>query len=366
MIIIMLLRMIVNYIFQGGIRMEVRDVTIIGGGPAGLYTAFYSGVRGMNVRLIEAQSELGGKVRLYPEKVIWDVGGVPPVTGSDFCRQIIQQGLTFDPVVELDTTVVDIKKRDDDVFEITAEDGRTFFSKAVIAAAGGGIITPQRLQVDGAERFEITNLHYTVQSLNTFRDKTVLISGGGNAAIDWANMLEDVARKVILSCRNETLKAHESEVDKLLCSSIDCQFLTSIQRLIADESGTKIDRVELKCGTEAGKIIDIDYVLVNHGYERELGFLKETSLALGLTENQQIAATADGRTNVKGLFAAGDVMQHEGKLNLLAGAFQDAGNAVNAAKQYIDPSAQSKGKVSSHNEVFAARNAAINKMKMSF
>ena len=248
---------------------------------------------------------------------------------------------------------------DDEFFEITAEDGRIFLSKSVVVAAGGGIIPPQRLQVAGAERYEITNLHYTVQSLSTFRDKTVLISGGGNAAIDWANLLEDVARKVILSCRNDTLKAHESEVDKLLCSSIDCQFRSSIKRLIADESGTKIDRVELQCGTDSGKIVDIDHVLVNHGYERELGFLKETSLALDLTEKQQISATADGRTNVEGLFAAGDVMQHDGKLNLLAGAFQDAGNAVNASKQYIDPSAQAKGKVSSHNEVFAARNAAI-------
>ncbi|TVP86521.1 MAG: NAD(P)/FAD-dependent oxidoreductase [Alkalicoccus sp.] len=168
----------------------------------------------------------------------------------------------------------------------------------------------------------------------------------------------------MVSCRNDTLQAHETEADKLLCSSIDCQFRSSNKQLITDESGTKIDRVELHCSIDSLKIIDIDHVLVNHGYERELGFLKETSLALNLTENQQIASSADAHKNVEGLFAAGDVMAHEGKLNLLADAFQDAGNAVNAAKQYIDPSTQAKGKVSSHNEVFSARNASIKRTKM--
>lgn len=335
--------------------MDIKDVTIIGGGPAGLYAAFYSGVRGLKTRLVESQGELGGKVRLYPEKMIWDVGGVPPVTGEGFRQNLITQGLTFDPEVRLKTTVVDIIQREDQLFEVITESGEVLLSKAVIAAVGGGIITPQRLEVEGAERFEITNLHYTVTSLNAFRGKTVLISGGGNAAIDWANELEGIAGKVILSCRNETLKAHESEVEKLMCSSIDCQFRTSIQRLIANEEGTLIKEVELKCGEE-DRVVEVDHVLVNHGYARELAFLQESSLALTMTEHQKISADGSGHTNVPGLFAAGDCLDQQGKLHLLAGAFQDAANAVNAVKTYLDPKANASGMVSSHNEVFAARN----------
>ncbi|SDO22643.1 NAD(P)/FAD-dependent oxidoreductase [Alkalicoccus daliensis] len=341
--------------------MTIKDVTVIGGGPAGLYAAFYSGVRGLQTRIVESQAELGGKVRLYPEKMIWDVGGVPPVTGEGFRKNLIAQGLTFDPEVMLQTTVEDIKKREDGIFEVITAEGESLLSRSVVIAAGGGIITPQRLEVEGAERFEITNLHYTVQSLKTFKDKTVLISGGGNAAIDWANELEGIAKNVILSCRNETLKAHESEVEKLMCSTIDCQFLTSIQRLIADEEGTLIKQVELKCGEEAGKIMEVDHVLVNHGYERELAFLKESSLGLEMSEHQRITADANGKTNIPGIFTAGDVMDHEGKLNLLAGAFQDAANAVNAVKTYLEPDANAKAMVSSHNEIFAARNKQLKK-----
>lgn len=341
------------------------DVTIIGGGPAGLYAAFYSGIRGLKVRILEAQGNLGGKVQLYPEKMIWDVGGLPPASGADFCRQLIEQGQTFDPEVHLYTTVKDVVKEEDGSFSVFTEEGEMFHSKAVICAAGGGIITPQRLEVEGAERYEITNLHYTVQSLDTFRDKTVLISGGGNAAIDWANELEGVAKNVILSCRNDTLKAHESEVEKLMCSTIECRFRTSIQRLIADKTGSHIEKVELQCGDQEGKIVEVDHVLVNHGYERELAFLNDTSLALSLTEQQLIETDSNGRTNVTGLFAAGDVVTHEGKLRLLAGAFQDAACAVNAAKQYIEPEAQAHGMVSSHNAAFTERNEQL-KQKRTF
>ncbi|PRO66071.1 NAD(P)/FAD-dependent oxidoreductase [Alkalicoccus urumqiensis] len=343
--------------------MTVTDITVIGGGPAGLYAAFYSGVRQMSVRLIEAQEELGGKVRLYPEKMIWDVGGVPPARGSEFRKNLIQQGLTFDPEVHTGTTVTDIKRQENGQFEIITHDGRSFASKTVIIAAGSGIINPQRLTIDGAERFEISNLHYTVQSLETFRGKNVLISGGGNAAIDWANELDDIAGRVILSCRSEVMKGHESEVNKVMCSNVDCQFRTSIHRLIASEDGSRIAQVELLCGEDEYRTVDVDHVIVNHGYERELTFLNDSTIALEQTGHQRIAADADGRTSIDGLYAAGDVVDYSGKLNLLAGAFQDAANAVNAAKQFVDPEAGAKGMVSSHNEVFKKRNEEMKKQE---
>ncbi|NJP37760.1 NAD(P)/FAD-dependent oxidoreductase [Alkalicoccus luteus] len=336
----------------------MKDVTIIGGGPAGLYATFYSGLRGMSVTLIEAQAQLGGKVRLYPEKVIWDAGGMPPLSGEDFCAGLVRQGRTFDPEVHLETIVADIKQTENG-FEVLTEGGSSFESSTVIVAAGGGIITPQRLEVEGAERFDMTNLHYTAQGLETFRDKTVLISGGGNTAVDWANELEGIAANVIISCRS-ALKGHEAVVEKVMCSTVDCMLQTSIQRLIADESGTRIKQVELQCGLDAGRIVDVDHVLVNHGYERELAFLNGTSLALEM-EEQRITAAANGATSVPGLFAAGDVALHPGKINLLAGAFHDAANAVNAAKTYVDPEAAASGMVSSHHSGFAERNEALKK-----
>ena len=176
---------------------ELFDITIIGGGPAGLYSAFYSGLRGMKTKIIESQGMLGGKVRIYPEKRIWDVGGLQPVLAQEFCENLIEQGLTFNPTVCLNQKVERIDK-DGDLFIITAGDGTHHYSKAVILANGSGIISPQKLEVEGAHKYELSNLHYTVGRLERFRGRHVLISGGGNTAIDWAVELMYVAKSVTL------------------------------------------------------------------------------------------------------------------------------------------------------------------------
>lgn len=176
---------------------QLFDVTIIGGGPAGLYSAFYSGLREMKTKIIEFQPFLGGKVHVYPEKMIWDVGGLTPVAGEKLIEQMIQQGLTFQPELVVGEKVTSIQKDDSGHFVIQTSTGEQHLSKTVILAVGGGILKPTKLEIEGAERFEVSNLHYTVKSLARFKGKTVLISGGGNAAIDWANELEPIAKKSI-------------------------------------------------------------------------------------------------------------------------------------------------------------------------
>lgn len=176
-------------------REELFDVTVIGGGPAGLYSAFYSGLREMKTKIIEFQPQLGGKIHVYPEKMIWDVGGLLPVTGDKLIEQLVQQGLTFQPEVVLNTKVESIIRNKDGTFTLKANDGKEHFSKTVIVATGSGILKPQKLSIEGAERFEVSNLNYTVKSLKRFKDKTIIISGGGNSAVDWANELEPIAKK---------------------------------------------------------------------------------------------------------------------------------------------------------------------------
>jgi len=346
---------------------DVYDVTIIGGGPAGLYSAFYSGVREMKTKLIESQPKLGGKVQLYPEKMIWDVGGLPPTTGAQFIKQFVTQGLTFDPTVCLNTKVTSISKGKDgdEIFRVQTENGEVHLSKTLIVAVGGGIVTPQRLAVEGADRFELMNLHYTVQSFERFKDKTVLISGGGNAAIDWANELEPLAKKVYLTYRKEALKGHESQVTKLLNSKVTCFFESIILKLVASERDDMIEEVELK-REKTGEIITIpvDEVVVNHGYERDTSFLKNEGLIIELEGDCSISGTSNSKSSVDGLYAAGDVLKHDGKLHLIAGAFQDAANAVNQAKQYIEPEASQFGMVSSHNERFKKRNQELKKIRL--
>ncbi|KZM53422.1 thioredoxin reductase [Aeribacillus pallidus] len=344
---------------------ELYDVTIIGGGPAGLYAAFYSGLREMKTKLIEYQPQLGGKLHVYPEKMIWDVGGHAPITGEQLIKQLVKQGLTFNPTVVLNEKIESMKRKEDGTFILQTASGRQHFSKTVIVAVGSGILKPQKLEIEGAEKFEVANLHYTVKSLKLFKNKTVIISGGGNAAIDWANELVPIAKKVYLTYRGEMLKGHESQVTQLLNSSATCYFHTSITKLIASEDHERIERVELT-NRETGEIayLSIDEVIVNHGYERDSSLLEKSELNIQMIDNHYIAGNAHSESSVPGLYAAGDILKYDGKLHLIAGAFQDAANAVNSAKQFIEPKADKFGMVSSHNEIFKELNRELIKQMM--
>ncbi|MED4902915.1 NAD(P)/FAD-dependent oxidoreductase [Parageobacillus thermoglucosidasius] len=346
-------------------REELYDVTIIGGGPAGLYAAFYSGLRKMKTKLIECQPQLGGKLHVYPEKIIWDVGGHAPITGEQLMKQLVKQGLTFHPTVILNEKVVSMKRQNDGIFVLSTASGQQHFSKTVIVAVGSGILKPKKLEIEGAEKFEVTNLHYTVKSLKRFKDKTVIISGGGNSAIDWANELVPIAKKVYLTYRKEELKGHESQVTQLLNSSAVCYFNTSITKLIASANHEIIDRVELT-NHETGEVIylPVDEVIVNHGYERDTSLLENSELDIKMVDNDYIAGNANCESSVPGLYAAGDILKYDGKLNLIIGAFQDAANAVNSAKRFIEPMAAPFGMVSSHNEIFKEQNQEFIKQMM--
>ncbi|PYE91542.1 NAD(P)/FAD-dependent oxidoreductase [Bacillus sp. 196mf] len=341
-------------------REELFDVTVIGGGPAGLYSAFYSGLREMKTKIIEFQPHLGGKIHVYPEKMIWDVGGLLPVTGDKLIEQLVQQGLTFQPEVVLDTKVESIIRNQDGTFTLKTSNGEEHFSKTVIVATGSGILKPQKLSIEGAERFEVSNLNYTVKSLKRFKGKTVIISGGGNSAVDWANELEPIAKKVYVTYRKEELSGHEAQVKQLMNSSAECFFNTSITKLIAGDNHEAIEYVELT-NHETGEVshLPIDEVIINHGYERDITLLENSELDVAIIDNYYIAGNANSESSVDGLYAAGDILKHEGKLHLIAGAFQDAGNAVNKAKQFIQPDASEYGMVSSHNEVFKKRNREL-------
>ena len=339
---------------------EIFDVTIIGGGPAGLFSTFYSGLREMKTKVIEYQNQLGGKVHVYPEKMIWDVGAMTPISGEQLIQQMTEQALTFHPEVVLGEKVKELSKNDEGHFVLKTESGQVHLSKTVIVAIGGGILDPQKLEVEGAEKFYSSNLNYTIKSLKKFKDKTVIISGGGHTAVDWANELEPIAKKVYLTYRKDTLNGHEAQVSQLLNSSVECFFHTEITTLIPNQTGEAIETVKLT-NHLTGEVtyLNIDEVVVNHGYIREKALLEESSLNIEMANNRYIKGSAYSETSVPGLYAIGDVIDYAGKVHLIAGAFQDAINAVNKAKQFIQPDADEKGIVSSHNDIFNQRNRKL-------
>ncbi|ARJ50522.1 NAD(P)/FAD-dependent oxidoreductase [Staphylococcus lutrae] len=339
----------------------MKDVTIIGGGPAGLYSSFYAGLRGMEVRIIDVQPELGGKMRIYPEKIIWDIGGMPPQSCFSILQNVIQQGCYFKPDILLNTKVINIKKHGEKHFEIMTENGESYTSRAVILAIGGGIIKPQPLAVAGAERFELTNLHYVVQQYQQFKHKDVLISGAGNSALDWARDLSGYAKSVKLVYRQQAISGHEA-MQHILDDLNVQKFPNShiIQLNHAPHDPNLLNEVVLK-NKMTGKMSHhkVDDVIVSHGFERELTLLDDAEINIKTVDHCFVYGEKNTCTSVPGVFACGDIIQHPAKVHLIASAFSDAAHAANSAKQYIDPTAPKEGFVSTHHAIFKAANRSF-------
>ncbi|AUS25649.1 NAD(P)/FAD-dependent oxidoreductase [Paenibacillus polymyxa] len=336
--------------------LELYDVTIIGGGPAGMYTAFYSGMRDMKTKLIEAKHELGGRMRIYPEKMIWDVGGVTPILCEKLIDQLEQQARTFEPTIVLGQQITGMDRQEDGTFLLTSATGEQHWTRTIVLAVGYGILKMAKLEIEGADRYEVTNLHYTVQELEPFRDKHVLISGGGNSAVDWANELESIAASVTVVHRRDHFGGHEKNVARMKSSSVRVLTPYAVSQLHSN-NGETIEQVTIN-HVDTGEIemLNVDAVIVNHGLKSDFGPLRDWGLDMG----EWHARVSDKlETNLPGIFAAGDFVEYGSKLYLIAGTFTDAALALNSAKLYIDPTADKAAYVSSHNSRFKEKNREL-------
>lgn len=337
-------------------QLELYDVTIIGGGPAGMYTAFYSGMRDLKTKLIEAKEELGGRMLVYPEKMIWDVGGVTPVLCRQLIDQLAQQAQTFDPTIIFGQQITHHERLEDGTYILTSATGEQHWTRTVILAIGYGILQMAKLEIEGADRYEVTNLHYTVQELEPFRGKRVLISGGGDSAVDWANELESIAASVTIVHRREQFGGHEKNIVRMKESSVNVRVPYAVSQLHSS-NGETIDQVTIShIETGGSEQYEVDAVIVNHGLKSDFGPLREWGIDMG-----EWCANVSGKleTNLPGIFAAGDFVDYSSKVRLIAGTFTDAVLALNSAKLYMDPSAPKAAYVSSHNERFKEKNKAL-------
>ena len=315
---------------------NVYDITIIGGGPAGLFTAFYSGMRQAKVKLIESMPQLGGQLAaLYPEKYIYDVAGFPKVRAQELVNNLIEQNKKFESTIVLEQAVTKLEKDEDGIFALTT-DKETHYSKTVIITAGAGAFQPRRLEVEGAEQYEGKNLHYFINDLNMFAGQKVLVCGGGDSALDWSLMLEPIAEEVTIAHRRDKFRAHESSVEQLMSSKVNVRTPFNIKELIGD--GEKISQVVLeKVNGEEDITLDVDAVIVNYGFISSLGPIKEWGLEI---EKNSIVVNSKMETNVPGIYAAGDISTYPGKVKLIAVGFGEAPTAVNNAKAFMDPKAR--------------------------
>lgn len=314
---------------------KVYDITIIGGGPVGLFTAFYGGMRQASVKIIESLPQLGGQLSaLYPEKYIYDVAGFPKIRAQELINNLKEQMAAFDQTICLEQEVQGVEKQADGIFKLTTNK-EIHYTKTIIITAGNGAFQPRKLQLKEAKKFEAKNLHYFVDDLNKFTGKRVAVCGGGDSAVDWALMLEPIAEKVTIIHRRDQFRAHEHSVENLKNSQVTILTPFVPTELIGDDRIEQIVLEEVK--GERKEVLDVDDVIVNFGFVSSLGPIKNWGLEI---ERNSIVVNSKMETNIPGIYAAGDICTYEGKVKLIASGFGEAPTAVNNAKAYIDPSAR--------------------------
>ena len=335
---------------------ERVDINIIGGGPTGLFAAFYAGMRGASVRVIDSLPELGGQLMaLYPEKYIYDVGGFPAVRAKTLAENLIEQGTQFDPEVHLETQVRQLI-RDDDGFVLETSGG-SFPSRTVLIAAGKGAFAPRVLDCPGYEELMGKGVEYHVRDPSQYQGQRVLIVGGGDSAVDWALDLKDKTEALTLIHRRKGFRAHAESMNQLHEAvekgKVDLLTFREVREIHGDDCVTGATIFDNR--TDEDTRLDVDAVLALIGFRPDLGPLADWGLDL---ERNTIRVNATMATNIPGVFAAGDIATYEGKLELIATGFSEAAVAVNHAVHHIDPDERVNPGHSTNLKVFKDREEA--------
>jgi thioredoxin reductase len=315
---------------------DIYDITIIGGGPSGLFAAFYAGLRDTKTKIIDSLPQLGGQLAaLYPDKYIYDIPGFPKVLARELVDRQVEQAMQFSPTVCLNEKVTELRHLDDGLIELHTEPGNVHLSRAVILAAGVGAFVPRTLDLPDLERMAGKGVYYFVQDLEVFRDKRVLVVGGGDTALDWAHSLLGTAREVTLIHRRGTFRAHEQSVKEVLMSACKVLLWYELTALHGEDHVEAATVVDNQTGEET--TLDVDAVVLGLGFLANLGPIKDWGLEI--VRNSAVVDSSM-KTNLSGVYAVGDIATYEGKLKLIATATAEAAIAVNYAKNYIDPKAQ--------------------------
>src|SRR5579875_1505813 len=257
---------------------NVTDMLIVGGGPTGLFAAFYSGMRNTSCKIIDSLPELGGQLAtLYPEKYIFDVAGFPKVQARDLVNQLVEQAMQFNPGIHLNEAVQTLVRREDGLFELHT-DKSVHLGRAVIICAGIGAFTPRPLPAPSAKDFEGRGVVYYIDKVENYRGKNVLVIGGGDSAVDYALMLEEVAASVTLIHRRDQFRAHEESVRQLYESRIQ---IKTFYELSDVQGGNWVERaVIVNNQTKQTETIEVDAIVSGLGFTASLGPIKEWGLEI--------------------------------------------------------------------------------------
>jgi ferredoxin/flavodoxin---NADP+ reductase len=317
--------------------MDLYDITIIGGGPTGLFGSFYAGLRGLKTKVIDVLPELGGQLTaLYPEKYVYDVAGHPKILAKDLAKNLGTQSQLFKQTLCLGEKVAMIQRAaDDSAWQVVTDKTSEHYSKSLLLALGAGACVPKKLDIDYNHDFESNSVFYAVKNKEKFRDKNVLIVGGGDSAVDWANEFSVLAKHVTLIHRRDQFRAVQTSVEEMKRNKVDVKTFYEMKEIKGTDHVESVVIFDNRTGKE--ETIPVDAITINIGFVINLDFLKTWGLKMdvnAITVNEKM------ETNLPGVYAAGDIAAHPAKLKLIATGAAEAATAVNFACTYINPSAK--------------------------
>ena len=314
------------------------DVVIIGAGPIGLFAVFELGLLDMKTHLIDILDKIGGQcAELYPEKPIYDIPGIPMTSAQGLVDGLMEQIKPFNPQFHLNEMVDKVEKIGEPLFRVTTDQGKEFECKVVVIAAGGGSFQPKRPPIPGVEPYEGKSLFYSVRKMEAFRDKRVLIVGGGDSALDWTLNLAPIAKHLTLVHRRSEFRAAPDSVNKMMAlvgeGKID--FVLGQVTSLQGEEG-QLAKAMVK--TNEGSVMDLacDMLLPFFGLTMKLGPV--ANWGFELKNNELIPVeTAAFETSTPGIFAIGDINWYPGKLKLILSGFHEGALMAQKAYHYVYP-----------------------------
>ena len=316
------------------------DVVIVGAGPVGLFAVFELGLLDIKAHLVDILPKVGGQcAELYPEKPIYDIPGFPLVTGQGLVDNLMAQIAPFHPTFHLGEMVESLETlghAEAPKFRLRTDGGTTFTCKAILIAAGGGSFQPKKPPIDNIEAYEGTGVFYAVRKMEMFRNKRVLIVGGGDSALDWTVNLQPIAKRLTLLHRRDAFRAAPHTVEKMrslvASGDMDLQLgqVTSLKGKAPVLEGAAIRRDD---GSE--HLIEADMMLPFFGLTMKVGPIAEWGL--NLHENLIPVDTEKFETNVPGIFAIGDINTYPGKLKLILSGFHEGALAAQKVHRYVYP-----------------------------
>ena len=317
--------------------MIKTDILIIGAGPTGLFTVFEAGLLKMKCHILDSLTQPGGQcIELYPKKPIYDIPAYPEIIAGDLIENLLEQIKPFKPSYTLGETAMNLDKLDDGSFKVTTDKGTEIFAKIIAIAGGLGTFTPRKPNISNITDYEDKGILYMIKDPSEFKDKTVVIAGGGDSALDWSIHLSKISKKVILiHRRNEFRGANDSvaSVQKLKdLGKIDVITPAQVSRL---NGKTKLESIIVDIDGNENEI-KTDYFIPLFGLVPKLGPIKDWGLNI---ENNAIKVnnSLDYQTNIDGIYAIGDVNTYPGKLKLILSGFHEAAVMCHSAYSKLNP-----------------------------